>query len=56
MMVSLIDDVQYYNYIAVIAARSYINLITAKLLTDDYHKISKLIDQEIKDRKINIKN
>ncbi|MBN4057938.1 hypothetical protein JYT34_00675 [Olleya sp. AH-315-K02] len=47
-----INDIQYYNLTNHIISRLYIQLMTAKEIQDDYYKISRLIDLELKNRKI----
>jgi len=51
---SYINDIQYYNLTNHIISRLYIQLMTAKEIQDDYYKISRLIDLELKNRKIDI--
>ena len=47
-----INDIQYYNLTNHIISRLYIQLMTAKEIQDDYKKISRLLDLELKNRKI----
>jgi Family of unknown function (DUF6090) len=47
-----LSDIQYYNITNNIITSLYIQLINAKEIQDDYYKISRLIDLELKNRKI----
>ena len=47
---TFINDVEFYNLIRNTINKTYIQLMNAKLLDNDYKKISKLIEQELEDR------